>query len=508
MSLHTVVVGGGLAGLAASAGLAAHGVRVTLLESRPRPGGRAASFEDRTTGQPVDNCQHVSMGCCDAFRKFCHMTGQSHLLEQQDRLYFVGPDGEVSIFGASRLPAPLHLLPALYSLKFLTASDRRAISRGLRVLARQPSGQHSGSFADWLTEAGQPPTTVRNFWEVVLVSALSESLDRIDVRCARKVFVDGFLSSRTGWQVEIPACPLDELYQHGVATWLKQHGVEIRLKTGVVSLEPGEHGLIDRVQLKNGETRAADDFVCAVPWHRAGDLLPERVLQEPSLLRLNQIESSPITSVHLWFDRAWTDLPHAVLVDRFSQWMFNRSRQLRQTGDSTVNHGTDDAGSSGPPTGSTDDASPSTEGAAAQPPANGWYCQVVISASREAAAMRGSDVVARVLEDLQAIWPECRQRQLLHSRCVTEHRAVFAPLPGIEELRPAQQTAISNLQLAGDWTSTGWPATMEGAVRSGFLAAENILRRHGQSVQLIPAPPARAILSRLLLGLPRSDSAG
>lgn len=485
MNVHTIVAGGGLAGLAAAAGLALHGVQVTVLESRPRLGGRAASFEDRSSGQPIDNCQHVSMGCCHSFRRFCELTGLDSGIQRQQQLYFAGPDGAISPFAAASLPAPFHLFPALKSLTYLSREDRSAIARGLRDLCRLTPQECKGSFLEWLESRNQPETAVRLFWEVVLVSALSESLDRIDMAFARQVFVEGFLSDRTGWQVEIPVCPLDQLYQERLSGWLTRHGAQVRLQTGAAGIHCGAGGRAEAVTLRNGESLTADEVVCAVPWYRVRDLLPPQLQQDATITRLEQIESAPITSVHLWFDRPWTSLPHTVLTGRFSQWMFNRTL----LGEGAV----------------AEQPVPGQESRADTPAApGGWYCQIVISASREVAALGSEEAVRRVLADLAEVWPESASCRLLHSRTVTEHRAVFAPLPGIDQLRPAQQTAVENIQLAGDWTRTGWPATMEGAVRSGFLAAENILARHGLSVQLIPPPVRPALLSRILLGLKTS----
>jgi len=172
---------------------------------------------------------------------------------------------------------------------------------------------------------------------------------------------------------------------------------------------------------------------------------------------LDQIETAPIASAHFWFDRPLTNLPHATLLDRTSQWFFNRGQD--------------------------------TEGR--------HYCQVVISAAGELAARSEATILDEVEAELKAVWPEASQAKRLHGRVITEHRAVFAPLPGVDDLRPPQQSPIENLQLAGDWTQTGWPSTMEGAVRSGYLAARNILARHGQSFEL-PENLSASWLYRLL----------
>jgi squalene-associated FAD-dependent desaturase len=480
-----VIIGGGLAGLAAAVALGSKGVPVTLLESRPRLGGRASSIVDRTTGETIDNCQHVTMGCCTHFAHFCRTTGLDRFLKTEPSLYFIGPDGTTDEFSANHWPAPLHLAGAFGRLRYLKLRDRVSIARGLRDLARTPAARRdSRSFAEWLRDHRQTPAAIEYFWHVVLVSALSESLDRIDVSHARKVFVDGFLKTRDGWQVQVPTVPLETLYGVELVRWLEGHGVTLRLQTGVERLT----STVDRVtgiELRGGESLPAEDLILAVPHTIAPALLPPGLIDHPSLTRLQQLETSPIASVHLWFDRPITDLPHAVLIGRLSQWIFRRS--IHETPHAAL-----------PETATQSTALQQPSGEPATPSV---YYQVVISASRDLDGIPAEGVVARVVDELAEIWPEARKARLRHSRVITEHRAVFAPTPGVDALRPSQQTILPNLQLAGDWTRTGWPATMEGAVRSGYLAAENVLSRRGQSVRIRPHDPAPGFLPTLLFGL-------
>ncbi len=461
-----LVIGGGLAGLAAAAGLAQRGVTVTVLEARPRLGGRASSFVDPATGETIDNCQHVAMGCCTSFLAFCRMTGIERFFRTESLLHFIGPDGRPYEWGAAPLPAPLHLGPAFFRLGYLTTGEKLAAARGLRalVMADPESGR---SFADWLDEARQPERVRERFWEVVLVSALSESFDRIDVKYARKVFVDGFLASADGWKVVVPEQPLDSIYGP-VTDWLIARKGVVRLSTGVDRVE-----LTDRratgVRLRTGERLDADQIVVALPRDRVGgvvDLVALGITAPPP------VESAPISSVHLWFDRPITELPHAVFVGKQSQWLFSRME--------------DRPHQEGSPTVSEERLS---------------YYQVVVSASRRFLEQSSADAIEQVRQELVSVFPHAREAQLRRGRVVTEHKAVFSPLPGIDSSRPPQRTQISNLVLAGDWTRTGWPATMEGAVRSGFLAAEAVLEGLGRPTNLVAPPLPVARLSRWLLGL-------
>ena len=502
---HVVIVGGGLAGLAAAAALSARGdLQVTLLESRSRWGGRASSFVDQTTGETIDNCQHVNLGCGTNFQHFCRTIGIERFFHREDALNFVGPDGRISRFAAASLPAPLHLFPAFLRLRFLSLMEKRQLARGLRALARtQPESNSNESFLDWLRRHGQSQTVIERFWHVVLVSALSETVDRTDIGHAQKVFVDAFLSNRRGWEVWLPTVPLDELYGEALARWFEARGVEAQLQAGVrrvgaAAVESG--GMADRaggVQLRSGEQISADQVILAVPQNLVLPLLPEEWQQHAALAAILQLETAPISSVHLWFDRPVTNLRHVTFVGRLSQWLFNRSA-IQEGGARTS--GSRSAGGATPPD------PPLLRGGENQseirnPKSETFYYQVVISASRDVLTLGQEETIRTVIEELAAVWPKIREARLTHSRLLTEHRAVLSMRPGVDRLRPPQQSPIENLHLAGDWTRTGWPSTMEGAVRSGYLAAESVLRQLGRPEQLVQPDLALAPLSKLLFGL-------
>lgn len=463
-----------MAGLAAAVALTERGFKCTVLESRPRLGGRASSFLDPTSGTYIDNCQHVSLGCCTNFRHFCETTGLAEFFRTEPTLYFVGPGGKIDRFSAGSLPAPLHLAGAFARLSYLTWAEKLALGTALRSLAGgiRPD-ERQIPFSEWLVRHGQSPSAISKFWHVVLVSALSETLDRIDVEHARKVFVDTFLTNRRGWLVDIPTVPLEDLYGGRLTEWLVSHGSELRLQSTADGFElDGDR--VAAVRLTSGEMIGGDEFICALPFYRVQSVLPASLATHPDQAGIGRLQAAPISSVHLWFDQPIMRLPHAVLVDRLCQWVFNRTALAqRSTGEST------------PPA----------------MPDEGFYYQVVISASRELAGQSRESILAQVLQELSAVWPAAATARLLHSRQVTEHRAVFSPIPGVDADRPQQQSAIGNLQLAGDWTRTGWPATMEGAVRSGYLAAANVLRRQGRNEAVVQPDLPVARLSRWLMGI-------
>ena len=464
---HVAVVGGGLAGLAAAASLVDRGLRVSLLESRPRLGGRASSFQDPATGELVDNCQHVSMACCTNLADFCQKVGVAHLFRRVPDFVFLSPEGKLSRLAASSLPAPLHLAGSFLRANYLTGFERLRVAYGVARLKSSKGDRPSEPFESWLRRNGQTTRTIERYWGTVLVSALNERLDRMDVGHARKVFLDGFLRTREGYQMEVPLAPLGEIYGVRLERWLAEKGVEVRLTTGVRSVEVDEEGHLLGLKLRSGEEVEADFVVLASPFDRVSGLLPAGLKGRiPGLDGLDRFQASPITGVHLWFDRPVCPHEHVVTVGRLVQWVFDHSAiQGRST-----------------------------------PDGRGQYLQVVISASYDLLALDKAAILAAVLADLSAIWPGAKDAQLLRSWVVTEHGATFAVRPGIDAIRPTQRTPIDGLFLAGDWTATGWPATMEGAVRSGYLAAEGILEDLASPETLLRPDLPTGWLARWLLG--------
>lgn len=465
-----IVVGGGLAGLAAAEALARCGRRVVLLERRRTLGGRATSYLDPGSGETIDFCQHVGLGCCTNFLDLMERLGLADRFRRDRTMYFFGRDGAARKLEPSRLlPAPLHFATALDRLGYLSAADRRAIRWGLLQLVRNRFTHcvDDGGLcmADWLRAAGQSDAAIRGFWEVVLVSALGETLDRVGVAPAQKVFRDAFFSNRGAGDVLVPLASLSELFSLATAA-LQSRGVEVLAATAAQQILFREGRAIG-VRLADGRELAAATVVSAVPWRRFPELIPEA--EQPRLTSVaaaRRLEASPITGVHLWYDRPLTRLPHAVLVDRVSQWVFNRG-----------------------------DLEESCDG----PQRRLYYHQVVVSASRELAALPQEEAIRIIDSELKEVWPESRTAELVRWKLVTEREAVFTVAPGSDAWRPAQATEAPGLFVAGDWTATGWPATMEGAVRSGRLAAEAAIAAEGRAESLLVADLPVAPLAKLLL---------
>jgi protoporphyrinogen oxidase len=275
---HTVVVGGGLAGLAAAAALIEQGDAVTVLESRRRCGGRAASFEDPVGGGLVDACQHVAMGCCTNFLDLCRRAGLEDALRRDRTLWFIDPDGTRAACTPSRtLPAPLHLVPLLLGMRHFSLRERWALTRGMLRLARRGAadGDSRQTARAWLQQAGQPERVIRLFWQPVLESALGESIDLVSTAAARKVAVDAFLAHRDAADMFVPTEPLGSLFGDRLVAWLEARGVTVEAGRSATAIERDAAGRAVAVLHGDGRT-PCDAVIIALPWRkqRAG---PRRI---------------------------------------------------------------------------------------------------------------------------------------------------------------------------------------------------------------------------------------
>lgn len=423
-----IIVGGGIAGISCALRLADEGVRVTLLETRKKLGGRATSFQDSRTGLLIDNCQHVAMGCCTNYLDLCRRLGVHDKIRWLREVYWVEAGGRVSEIRPGLLPAPAHFSLSFLGASFLLAGEKCRVALGMNAaLAAVRAHWIDATFSEWLAAHRQPESLIRKFWTPVVVSACNLPPERVCAATALHVFQEGFLAHRDAALVGVPTVPLVQLYDAAESA-ITSTGGTLRLGCGVETLWR------DRVLTTAGDTLSADAVVCAVPPERAARIVaPELQHADERFERLARITHSPILGVHLTFDRPVLPLHSAVLVDRPTQWLFRK----------------DDAGA---------------------------HVHAVISAADEWMPLNEEEITRRVLADLHLCFPASRPATLISSRTVKEKLATFAATPEVESLRPAI-TGPSGLVLAGDYIQTGWPATMEGAARSGALAAAAILGR-------------------------------
>jgi len=468
---HVAVAGGGLAGLAAGCALADAGFHVTLFERRPYLGGRASSYQHPGTGEVVDNCQHVLLGCCTNLIEFYQRLGVQDKILWYDRLTFLEPGGRASVIGASFWPAPFHTLPSFFRASCLNVSDKLSIATAMAVLAPSLPRDNGQPFLSWLRQFGQTERAIDRFWKTILVSALNEDLDQVSIRYAAQVIRESFLKSAAGGRMGVPAVPLTDLYS-AAGDYITARGGEVRLRSGVESFTPQTAG----VELRAGEVTETFDFlVLAVAFQALSGMLPQT--PEAAGLRriVGQFSSSPITGIHLWFDRQITDLDHAVLLDRTIQWMFHKSKLLAGS-----------AGRAGRPPDSRRDAGAT---------GNGSYVELVVSASKALVDMSKQEITDLALAELREFFPQAQAAKLVKATVIKEVHATYSPTPGVDGYRPGPETTWPRVFLAGDWIATGWPATMEGAVRSGYLAAEALVAATGASAKfLVPDLPARGFM--------------
>ena len=452
------VIGGGLAGISAGCALAHAGYHVELFERRPYLGGRASSYELPGTGEVVDNCQHVLLGCCTNLIDFYQRLGVEDQIRWYDEITFLLPNGPTATLKPSWLPAPMHTAPSFLASSILDLKDKLAISRSLLALMPALPADNNEDFQSWLVRHGQTKQAIDRFWAPVLISALNDDLDQVSVRYAALVFRDSFLKSAEAGRMGLPAVPLSELY--GVAaSYIEVRGGRVHLRASVDSLQADEGGVCVRV---GGDEVATDFAILATPFNGIEKLLPDTPEMRPLREQAAHFSSVPITGIHLWFDREITHLEHAVLLERTIQWMFQKSKILstrREAGET------------------------------------GSYLELVVSSSKTLLDKSRNDIIELAMRELAEFFSSVREATLIKATVVKEVHATFSPAPGSDAYRPSHTTPWPLLFLAGDWTATGWPATMEGAVRSGYGAAEALASATGDTQKfLVPDLPARGLM--------------
>ena len=450
---RVVVVGGGLAGMATALACADGGATVTLLEARPRLGG--ATFSFRREGLRVDNGQHVFLRCCTAYRSFLDRIGAAGATVLQDRMAIpvLAPGGRIGWLRRTGLPAPLHLGRALVRYPFIHGVDRARVIRAALALGRldpENPDLDGRTFGSWLSEHHQSNEAVDALWNLIALPTLNLPADQASLALAAKVFRTGLLSERDAADIGYARAPLSEVHAEPAARSLQAAGVSVYVHTPVRAITGGgaDPDPVDGVRRFEVNTSAgpveADAVVVAVPHDRTDALLPAGSLPHPEAL--GGLGASPIVNVHVVYDRRVMDLPFAAGVGTPVQWVFDR---------------TDASGLE-----------------------RGQYLAISISGADREIDERTEDLRRRFIPALASLFPRAQGASVERFFVTREHAATFRQAPGTRSLRPPAGTLIPGLFLAGAWTDTGWPATMEGAVRSGLTAAREALIHVGRTRHL------------------------
>lgn len=441
-----IIIGGGISGLAAAVECSSIGLSVTLLEQRQHLGGRAYSFIDRESGDAVDNGQHLMLGCYRQMMKYLRTIGSFHklVIEPDLHIRFCHPQKGVFDLNCPRLPAPFHLLGGLARLKSITVKERIGLLRVIPDLVFTGSQRQieleDVTVDEWLTRCGQSATMKEYLWNLIAIATLNDSPKVLSARLFIEVMREAFLKRRSYSSVILSKVGLSELFVDDAVRLLKNRGAQIVTGQEIESIVVRD-GLVTGVRSRSGEDYSADAVLSTVPYYALDTLLNNSNLGGQKLEvadSLTHFTSSPILSIHLWFDRPVMEERFAGLLDMHVHWVFNKTAIHEKT-----------AG-------------------------GGQYLSLVISGAQDYIELQKDLLIALALDELKSVFPEAKTAKLLNAKVIKERRATFSARCGIDKYRPPTRTEIPNFFLAGDWTATGLPATIEGAIKSGFQAAEAI----------------------------------
>jgi len=459
MNKHNgIIIGGGLSGLSAAVELCARGHKPLVLEQHQHAGGRTYSFIDAATGDSIDNGQHLMMGCYHATRRYLRILGTEYLtlLQPSLRIGFLHPSKRSIHLTCPPLPAPLHLLGGLMRFKGVPLKNRLEMLKVAKQLFYTSLSKEQEldklNVEEWLVKLGQSDLSRKFLWDVITIGALNNHPKNVSALMLFRVLRSVFLGKREYSSLLLPRAGLSDVLVNPAVEFIRRNGGDVLLGTEVSKVHFEDEKIIS-VSTQEGKEFRAQVFLSAVPWFGLDRMLSnsgissELVIKTPSreICDWDRFKPSSIISLQLWFDRKIMEEEFAALVDTRVQWVFDKSLKF---------------------------LSPLVSKAVKQQKEKGQHLSLVISGAQEFMEMSKEELLTIALIDLRRVLPKAKNANIVHSVVIKEKRATFSPSPGLEAIRPLPNTSFPNLFLAGDWTATGYPATIEGAVMSGRKAAE------------------------------------
>jgi zeta-carotene desaturase len=438
---EVLVIGGGFSGLAAGVALAENGRGVRLLEQKPHLGGRARSFLDPTTGSVVDNGQHIFMGCYHSTIRFLSTIGTLDRIRFQQHLtvHFLDRDGRLTVLQCPGLPSPWHVLLGVLRSRSFAFKEKLEVLRlggSLQWAKAKDHGSEKLSVREWLTRLGQCERLQRNFWDLLCIAALNEDPSVASAALFERVLRLALFTSPEDSRIGIPGVGLSDVYVDAATDYIRARGGRVECSRAVAGLLVSQ-GRCRGVRFSSGEEIEAESVLSAVPSFQLARLLPGELLRlEPFFAPVVSLRPAPIISINLWSDRPITELDFVGLRGTTTQWLFNKGKIL-------------DSGEN--------------------------YVSLVLSGAHRHMGRSKEELLATALLELGELFPAAQKASLLHSLVIKERFATFSPNWEAGLLRPTARTPVRGLYLAGDWTATGLPATIESAVQSGYTAAGAIL---------------------------------
>ena len=454
---EVIIIGGGIAGVSSAIRLLDNGYRVNIIESRSFLGGRSFSFRDKLTGIDLDNGQHVITKACSNYLELSKRLGILNGWKQQDNFHLQVYDrfNKLGLLQSSPLPAPFHLAPSFFKYQHLNFREKMGICAALYKAKRTNRDSHEFErllFVDWLLRNKQTPRSIEFFWNLIVMPILNDRVQDVNTCMALMAIQEGLLKSKHNADIGYPIKNVPSMMAESVSGYFAKQGSLLTLSTTVTGLKIRD-GEIKAVELKNGTKLDSPILISAIPVDNLLKILPRPSLSIPYFKRLEGLQNSPIVNIHFWYDRKVMDSEFCVFVDTALQWVFNKNDKDR-TLISDIN-----------------DVGPNKANIGSQ------HICISLSAAWEYIDQSKEDLIRQFRNEMSISFPVARRANVIKAFVIKQRKATFRCLPGSGDIRPASQTPYDNLFLAGDWTDTGWPSTMESAVRSGYNAAQAIITK-------------------------------